>query len=91
MNQPQPRSALPTLLTFVLGAALGALVVALNTPRRGPRLRRDLKNLAHRGMGRARGAVEALRGHGWRSRRTHVWHVPSPSEGIQVSVNDLPG
>jgi gas vesicle protein len=34
------------VLLFLLGAAAGALVVALTTPRSGPELRSDLKGLA---------------------------------------------
>jgi gas vesicle protein len=36
------------LLTFLAGAAVGAVVVALTTPKSGPDLRSDMKNLARR-------------------------------------------
>jgi gas vesicle protein len=45
----EERGALGTnLLLFLLGAAAGAIVVALTTPKRGPELRADLKDLARR-------------------------------------------
>ena len=66
-------------------------MVALTTPRSGPRLRNDLKELARRGKERARRAAEGLRDHGPRSRRTYVWHIPGARGDHPVSVNDLPG
>jgi len=43
----------PMLLTFLAGATVGAVVVALTTPKSGPELRRDLKNAAGRAKRRA--------------------------------------
>lgn len=37
-----------SLLLFLLGAAAGAVVVALTTPKSGPDLRSDIKDLAGR-------------------------------------------
>lgn len=37
-----------TLLTFLAGAAVGAVVVALTTPKTGPELRGNLKDLTRR-------------------------------------------
>jgi gas vesicle protein len=36
------------LLTFLAGATVGAVVVALTTPKTGPQLRGNPKDLAHR-------------------------------------------
>jgi len=91
MNQDQTPSPLPSLVTFLMGAAIGAIVVALTTPKSGPRLRKDLKNLARRGRERVHRAVEGLRGPGPRSRRTYVWHTPGAKGDHPISVNDLPG
>jgi hypothetical protein len=91
MNPNSTPTAFPSLFTFLVGAALGAVVVAFTTPKSGPRLRRDLKALARRSRDRARGAVEGFRGHGPRNRRTFVWHAPDPTGDHPVSVNDLPG
>lgn len=38
----------PMLWSFLAGAAVGAIVVALTTPKSGPELRGDLKDLARR-------------------------------------------
>ena len=45
-NTPYPVT--PMLWSFLAGAAVGALVVALTTPKSGPELRGDLKDLARR-------------------------------------------
>lgn len=37
-----------SLLIFLAGAAVGAAVVALTTPKSGPELRADLKDLGNR-------------------------------------------
>ncbi len=42
------------LMLFILGAAVGAAVVALTTPKSGPELRSDLKDLGIRVRDRAR-------------------------------------
>jgi len=41
-------SACGTLMVFLAGVAVGAVVVALTTPRTGPELRGDLKDLGNR-------------------------------------------
>ena len=53
------RSALGTsLLLFLVGAAAGAVLVALTTPKSGPDLRTDIKDLAGRLKRRLREAGE---------------------------------
>lgn len=41
-------NACGTLMVFLAGVAVGAVVVALTTPRTGPELRGDLKDLGNR-------------------------------------------
>jgi gas vesicle protein len=53
MTPTCPSSCRPWLLTFLGGAALGAVVVALTTPKTGPRLRKDLKDLVCRARTKA--------------------------------------
>ena len=54
MSQENTSSSMGTvLLTFLAGAAVGAVVVALTTPKSGPELRVDLKGLAGRTKRRA--------------------------------------
>lgn len=54
MNQDTtPSSIGPMLWTFLAGAAVGAAVVALTTPKSGPELRSDLKDLARRARRKA--------------------------------------
>lgn len=55
----EDRSSLGTsLLIFLAGAAVGAAVVALTTPKSGPELRSDLRDLG----GKLRDRVKRLRG-----------------------------
>jgi gas vesicle protein len=49
---------LNTTLTFLAGAAVGAVVVALTTSKSGPELRGDLKALGRRIKGKAEGYGE---------------------------------
>jgi len=53
MNDPKPSSFSPALWSFLAGAAVGAVVVALTTPKSGPELRGDLKDLTLRARRRA--------------------------------------
>lgn len=54
MNQGKTSSpAGPMLLAFLAGATAGALLVGLITPKTGPELRRDLKDLARRAQRKA--------------------------------------
>jgi gas vesicle protein len=70
MNQESASSSTGAmLLTFLAGAAVGAVVVALTTPKSGPELRGDIKDLALRAKrkagdlaGNACGAWDGLRG-----------------------------
>jgi hypothetical protein len=45
------------ILLFLLGAAAGAVVVALTTPKTGPDLRTDLRDFSGRLKRRARAAM----------------------------------
>jgi len=54
----EPKDAMGSgLLLFLLGAAVGAVVVALVTPKSGPELRSDLKELG----GKVRDKVRRVR------------------------------
>lgn len=53
MSQETNSSMGPMLLTFLAGAAVGAVVVALTTPKTGNELRGDLKDIAHRAKRKA--------------------------------------
>ena len=51
------------LLTFLAGAAVGAVVVALTTRKTGPELRGDLKDLARRAKRKAEALADGRRRH----------------------------
>ncbi len=52
MNQPSSSSRTTTLLAFLAGAAIGAVVIALITPKKGSEVRDDLANLGNRMKGK---------------------------------------
>jgi gas vesicle protein len=77
------------LLLFLAGAAAGAVLLALTTPKSGPELRGDLKELARRAkrksddlVASASGAFDGLRG---RSRQA----AGDLEHGMAESMNDL--
>jgi gas vesicle protein len=53
MTQETPSSIAPLFWTFIAGAALGAVVTALATPKSGPELQNTLKALGRRAKRRA--------------------------------------
>jgi gas vesicle protein len=57
-------TAASSLLLFLLGAAVGAVVVALTTPKTGPELRSDLKDMGNKVKERVRRVGDQLRANG---------------------------
>jgi len=55
MHENNGSSIVEALMLFVAGAAVGGLLVALNTPKTGPELCEDLKAMGRRAKGRAEG------------------------------------
>jgi gas vesicle protein len=54
MNQEESSSSIgPMLLTFAAGVAIGAVIAALVTPKSGPEIRGDLKDVAARAKRKA--------------------------------------
>jgi len=53
MSQDNASNYTSMLLTFLAGAAVGAVVVSLTTPKSGPDLRSDIKDLARKAKLRA--------------------------------------
>ncbi|MGA2083760.1 MAG: YtxH domain-containing protein [Holophaga sp.] len=51
-----------SLMLFVAGAAIGGLLVALNTPKTGPELREDIRDLGRRARRKAEGLAEDAEG-----------------------------
>lgn len=62
MSENETSSMGTMLLTFLAGAAVGAVVVALTTPKSGPDLRGDLKDLARRAKSKARDMADNASG-----------------------------
>jgi gas vesicle protein len=62
MRENNGSSIAEALMLFVAGAAVGGLLVALNTPKTGPELREDLKGMGRRAKGKAEGLAEDAEG-----------------------------
>lgn len=91
MTQENPSSSplANMLLMFLAGAAVGAVVLALTTPKSGPELRGDIKDLARRAKRKsdelvvtASGAFDGLKGCS-RQAAADLEH------GMAESINDL--
>jgi gas vesicle protein len=91
MSQESNSSLGPLMLTFIAGAAIGATVVALLTPKTGPELRGDLRAFGRRAKRKAGEmadqAGEALDGILERTGNA----ATDLKRGITDSVNDLRG
>ena len=51
-----------SLTLFIAGAAIGGLLVALNTPKTGPELREELKGLGRKARNKAEDLAEDAEG-----------------------------
>ena len=90
-QESQSPSTGTMLLTFLAGAAVGAVVVALTTPKSGPELRGDLKDLTLRAKRKAEGlAGDASEAWADMKGRT-VLAANDLKRGITDSVTDLRG
>jgi gas vesicle protein len=89
MNQANDSSIGPLLLTFLAGAAFGAVVVALTTPKSGPELREDFKSLARRTKGKTGDLAEDA-GAAWDEIKLRAGHAASDlKRGVADSAADL--
>jgi gas vesicle protein len=90
-TEPKTSSYGPTLLTFLAGAAVGAVVVALTTPKSGPELRGNLKDLANRAKRRT-GELADNASEAWDSLRGRTTLAASDlKRGVTDAANDLRG
>ena len=79
------------LLTFLAGAALGAVVVALTTPKSGPELRDDLSAFRRRTLRKARSlGSDACSTFSDLKQRTAM-AANDFKGGVSEAVNDLRG
>lgn len=91
MNENNAPTVVPVLLTFLAGAAIGAIVVALTTPKSGPRLRKELGDLARCGEDKAEDVAEHLPGTRKASKKQGGLAPGDFKHTRNVSVDDLPG
>lgn len=91
MSQEDTSSVGTLLLTFLAGAAVGAVVVALTTPKTGPELRGELKDIAGRAKLKADElAVDASGAWGEMKERTGL-AAGDLKRGISEAAKDLKG
>jgi len=62
MHDSQSGSIGEALMLFLAGAAVGGLLVAMNTPKTGTEFREDLKGLGRRAQRKASGLAEDVEG-----------------------------
>lgn len=91
MSENNAPTVVPVLLTFLAGAAIGAIVVALTTPKSGPRLRKELKDLARCREGNAEDVAKHLPEARKRVKKQAGQAPGDLKHGRNVSVDDLPG
>ena len=88
MNQDNTYSKVP-ILTFLAGAAVGAVVVALTTPKSGPELRGDLKDIALRARGKAGDLAASASGICGEIKERTTLAAGDLKRGISDAANDL--
>ena len=92
MSQENTRSPIgPMLLTFLAGAAVGAVLAALITPKSGPELRGDLKDLVRRVKREARSLAENASEAWDRLKESSILAAADLKRGIADSTDDLKG
>jgi len=91
MSQENCSTMGTTLLTFLAGAAVGAVVVALTTPKTGPQLCGDLKDLALSAKQKAGGMADGASA-AWDDVKGRSAHAANDlKRGVTDAVSDLKG
>jgi gas vesicle protein len=91
MSEPRTSTYGTTLLTFLAGAAVGAVVVALTTPKTGPELRGDLKDLTGQAKRRAGQMMDDACG-SWDDLKGRTGLAAADlKRGVTDAANDLRG
>lgn len=81
----------PMLLAFLAGATVGALLVALTTPKTGPELRGDLKDLARRAKQKAGDLAEDASGAWDDMKERTALAAGDLKRGVSDAAKDLRG
>lgn len=89
MSQERNYPTGPMLLTFLAGAAVGAVVVALTTPKSGSQLRGDLKDLARLPKRNARDFAAETRDTWDELKQRNAVAIEDLKQGVADAVKDL--
>lgn len=91
MNSETPSSFCSMTLTFLAGAVLGGVVVALATPKSGPHLRGDLEHMARRAKRKVGHLAEGA-GDAWDALKHRSAHAADHlKRGVAASIHDFHG
>ena len=91
MSESKASYAGPMIMTFLAGAIVGAVVVALTTPKTGPELRGDLKDLTARAKRKA-GQLAEDAGDTWEDLKDRTVDAASHlKRGVTDAAQDLRG
>jgi len=85
MHESNANSVGESLMLFVAGAAIGGLLVALNTPKTGSELREDLRAWGRKARNRAEGLTEDAEG-AWEKLKGKARDT---GEAVKREVDDL--
>jgi gas vesicle protein len=89
VNQAKLSTGSIAILSFIGGAVLGAVVVALTTPRTGPQVREDLKALGRRAKDKV-GEMGDQFGEAWTESSEHAGQsVADLKRGVHEAAEDL--
>jgi gas vesicle protein len=91
MSQETTTSMGPILLTFLAGAAVGAVLVALTTPKTGPELRGDLKDYGRRAKLKAGNLANEACGAWDEMKERTALAAGDVKRGMTDAANDLRG
>lgn len=89
--QTTPTTGGSMFLAFLAGSAVGAVVMALTTPKSGPELRENLRDMAHRA--RTRAGEAALEANGaWEEVKDRTGRAANDlRQGFSQAAEDLKG
>lgn len=89
MNPENNSSMGPILLSFLAGAAVGAVVVALTTPKTGSELRGNLKDVARRAKCKAGSLADDASGAWDEAKERTSFAARDLKRGVSDAASDL--
>jgi len=91
MNQETSTPVSTILLSFVAGAAVGAIVAALTTPKTGPQVREDLTALGRKAKAKADALAEEMEAYLAEAKERTNRAATDFRRGVTAAARDLRG